>query len=220
MQSFNLELAKRPAGKDGARQKSDSQIYGVVYGHGLESTPVSGDRKLFEKLIKEAGTSHIIKLTIDGDKSHNALLKDLEYNPVTNKVRHFDFITIKAGEKITAEIPVILEGESPAVKVGNMVHQLIDSIEVTTVPSKLPESFIIDISKLVEVGDVVHVSDLNIDPEIEVDPEILEQPIVKIDAQREMEIEEETPVEIADEVAEVPSEHGAEEVSSEDQKTD
>src|SRR5690606_10755140 len=155
---------------------------GVVYGHGVDSIPVEGDWQTVNKLLHEAGTSHILKLVIDDGKPVEALLKDIDFDPVTNQMRHFDLYVIKKGEKIHAEVPIELSGDAPAARTGLLIHQLLDEIEVVTLPASLPESFIVDISHLTEVGDTVHVSDLTLPEGVEVDEDMLEQPIVKVDA--------------------------------------
>lgn len=112
-------------------------------------------------------------------------------------------------------MPFELTGDAPAAKVGFLVHQLLDEVEVTTLPASLPESLPVDISALSEVGDTIYVSDLKLPDGVEVEPELLEQPIVKIDAPREEEPEpevEETPADAAD----VPSDHGSDEEDTQD----
>ncbi|HEX9679589.1 MAG TPA: 50S ribosomal protein L25 [Candidatus Saccharimonadales bacterium] len=212
MQTYHLNLRRRRTGRAGKKELSDTDVRGVVYGHGMESVPLVGDYQTVIKVLDQAGTSHIIKLDIDNAEAIDVLVKDLDHEPVSNQLRHFDLMALKKGEKIDVEVPVVLTGEAPAVKLGHVVHQLINELEVRTLPANIPESFEVDISGLSEIGDTVHVSDLTIDSEVEIDEGLLEQPIVKVDEVREF-VEED----IAEELSadDVPSERGEEEGDAE-----
>lgn len=204
MQSFKLNLKRRQTGKAGRRTLDERDLRGVVYGHGLETMPVSGEARLINKVLDAAGTSHIIELTVDEGQPMNVLVKELDHDPVTNELRHFDLHAVKKGEKIDVEVPVVLVGEAPAAKLGLVVHQLIDKLEVRTDPAHIPESFEIDISALTEVDDAVHVSDIRLPEGVELDENLLEQPIVKVDEVLELVVEDTSEVDVAD----VDAEHG------------
>lgn len=208
MQTFRLNLRRRQTGRAGKKELSDTDIRGVVYGHGMESVPLVGDYQTVIKVLDQAGTSHIIKLDIDDSEAIDVLVKELDHEPVSNRLRHFDLLALKKGEKIDVDVPVELIGEAPAVKLGHVVHQMIDSMEVRTLPANIPESFDVDISGLTEIGDTIYVKDLKIEEGVEIDEGMLEQPIVKIDEVRELEVEDVTEELTADDV---PSEHGEEE---------
>jgi len=207
MQNFKLSLKRRTSGKAARREFGEQDLLGVVYGQGLKTTPLVGERKSVSKVLDEAGTSHIIQLVVDDQPPLNVLVKDLDHDPVTNTLRHFDLHAVKKGEKIDVEVPVELVGEAPAAKLGLVVHQLIDALEVRTDPAHIPEKFEINISGLSEVGDTIHVSDLSVDQNVELDEDLLQQPIVKIDEIHELKVEDET---AEAEAADVEAEHGAE----------
>ncbi len=211
MTPLKLEAVKRQVGKKGRKALSNDQLPGVVYGRSFPSTPVTVDRRALEKLVREVGTSQLFDLEIKGSKSQSALIKDLDRDPVSGSLRHFDAYIIKKGEKITTEIPIHLVGEAPAAKLGLLIHQQLDQLEVTVDPTKLPEAFEVNIADLQEVGDSIRVRDLNLSGDLEVAEELLDQPIVKVDAPREIEEEpEEEVAEEAESAADVPSEHGGE----------
>jgi large subunit ribosomal protein L25 len=163
MQSYSLKVSKRPSTKIARRQRTNREIFGVVYGSGIEPIPVVGVSSEVNKTLIAAGTSRIIKLSIDDETKIDVLLKDSSNNPVTNELRHFDLLAVKKGEKINVEIPIILVGESPATKLGHVIHQLMDSVEVKTEPSDIPESIEVDISTLIEVGDSIMLNQVKID---------------------------------------------------------
>jgi large subunit ribosomal protein L25 len=207
MVSNKLTLQRRDSGTTTRKAIARGQLIGVLYGHGIDSQPVTGELKTVRKVLEDAGTSQLIDVTLEKE-THQALLKDLDINPVTNEIRHFDLYAIKKGEKITTDIPIELVGDAPAGKTGLIINQLLSNLEITTLPAHLPEEFSIDISKLAEVGDSIHVSDLELGEKVEVAEELLKQPIVQVEAPREEEPEPET--EDVVDAADVPSEHGSE----------
>lgn len=205
MQTFKLNLQRRQTGKDGRRGLSPNDIRGVVYGHGIETIPLLGDYQSVQRTLDEAGTSHIIELTVE-DKSYNVLVKELDFEPVSKRLRHFDLHAVRKGEKIDVVVPVVLVGEAPAAKLGLVVHQMIDELEVRTDPAHIPESFEIDISQLTQVDDTIHVSDIKLPEGVELEENLREQPIVKVDPIQELVVEDTTEASVED----VEAEHGAE----------
>lgn len=70
----------------------------------------------FLKLYKRAGTSTVIDLV--GDYKGMVLIYDIQIDPIGSKLLHVDFLAVRADEVVTADVPVLLEGESPLVKLG------------------------------------------------------------------------------------------------------
>jgi large subunit ribosomal protein L25 len=208
MQQISLNVKSREASKAARRNRSDGEIFGVIYGHGIDPTPVLGVAGIVRKTLKTAGTNHVIAVTIDDNQPVEALVKARDYEPVSNDLRHFDLYVVKKGEKVDVEIPVVLVGEAPAAKLGLVVNQFIEVIDIRTVPSKIPESIEVDVSGLAELGDHIMLSDITLDEAIEVDEELLEQAIVRIDEIEELVVEDENADVSPDDVT---SEQGSEE---------
>jgi len=135
---------------------------------------------------------------------------------------HVDFYQIKKTEKITANIPVILTGEAPALKSkDNMIEHLINEIGVECLPDKLPPQIEMDLSSLEETGQSIHVKDIILgkDVTITTDPEQIVVKISRVKAAAE-EIEEE--VEVVEEVeaeAEAETEVKAEDKGESEEKS-
>lgn len=113
-------------------------------------------------------------------------------DPVSDVLLHIDFLAIKADEKVTTEVSIILTGESPIEKLGEGKVQLIkDFIEVEAFPQDLPHNITIDISAIQNINDVIFVKDLKISDKVEVldDPE---QAIVTVATTNEEVVEEVT----------------------------
>lgn len=97
------------------------------------------------------------------------LFHDMQADPVTDHAVHVDFLAVKSDEKVRAEVPVVLIGESPVEKLNlGSVQQVLMQVEVEAFPMDLPPSIEFDVSVLDHVGMTVHVSDLKVGKNVEI----------------------------------------------------
>ncbi|MEK7579631.1 MAG: 50S ribosomal protein L25 [Patescibacteria group bacterium] len=192
MQKIELQAEKREQiGKSLKSLRKDGFLPSVVYGHKFEPIAIKIRYKDFEKVFKIAGESTLITLKI-GDSEEPSVVKDIQRDPLTDKVIHADFYKVNLKEKIKAKIPVVLEGESDAVKAGGILLKTLNELEVEALPQDLPHEFKIDISKLQNIGDQILVKDIAVSDKvkIEADPEDI---IALIQEPREEVVEEAAP---------------------------
>lgn len=98
-----------------------------------------------------------------------ALVQDIQLDPINDYVLHVDFHAVKADEKVTVEVPVILTGLAPIEKLGEGRVQLVkDTIEVEAFPQDLPHDITIDISSIATLNDVIFVSDLSVSNKVQI----------------------------------------------------
>lgn len=148
-------------------------IPAVCYGRGFGNRSLEVGYQNFRKLFKEAGSSQVFNLNIDGEKVP-VLVQEVAYNPVTDRFDHIDFLQIDMKKKVTATVPVEITGLSPAIKNFNAVVTIVKhEIEVKCLPMDIPHDVTIDVSKLENLGDSVHIKDLNLGDKVEImeDPE-------------------------------------------------
>src|SRR5258708_3009009 len=130
-----------------------------IYGRDVKSLAVEVNSKEFREVYKQTGETGIIELVL-GKETRPVLVHNLQIHPVTSELIHVDFLQVNLKEKVTAQIPVELVGESPAEKSGiGTAVLLIQELEVEGLPTDLPKSFEIDATKLIEVDQTVKVSD-------------------------------------------------------------
>lgn len=167
-----------------------------IYGKKVKSQSVQVKLSDFEKVFKEVGETGLVGLMISGKKI-SALVHNAQVDPVTDALIHADFLQVDLKEKVTAQVPVELIGESPAEKqgLGTLVKH-VEEIEVEALPADLPEKFEIDLSKLTEVDQSILAGDIKANKkkvEIKLDPERI---LVKVEPLRkEEEVKEEAPKE-------------------------
>lgn len=157
-----VDLEKREIlGKGLKKLREGGKIPAVIHNHGKESIHVTGDYVRLGKVFEQAGKHHPVELSI-GDEKHLALIKDADFEPVKNRLRHIVFQAIRQNETVEAEIPVVFKSgvEIPAEKASLLVLKHLDHVEVKALPKDLPDELVADPSKLVEVGDTLTVADL------------------------------------------------------------
>jgi large subunit ribosomal protein L25 len=105
----------------------------------------------------------IINLQIEGvEKAQNCILKDIQFDPVSDKPIHFDLLGILENEKIKVEVPIKLVGAPIGVRDGGVVQHSLHSLEVECLPAHIPSHIDVHIEDL-KIGDAFHVSDLNLE---------------------------------------------------------
>jgi len=165
-------------------------IPAVIYGEKEKNISLSINYEEFRRIFKQAGENTIIKLKI-GDKIKNILIHDVAKDPVTDKFIHVDFYQIRMDKIITAEVPLVFEGESPAVKnLDGILIKNITEVEIESLPGDLPHEIKVDISILETFDDSIRVSDLKLPENVKIKTDS-EETIVSVNPPRtEEEIKE------------------------------
>jgi large subunit ribosomal protein L25 len=209
MQELKLRAEKREVfGKKNRFLRRKGIIPAHLFGHSLESLALQCDVNELKKIVANAGTTRLISLKVEGEKdSKNVFLREIQRDTLSRELLHVDFYQVRKEEKMTMEVPIVLVGEAPALKVkGRILSHGIDVLSIECLPDKVPPQIEVDISVLDELDQSLYVKDIVLDPEIDVqdDPEQL---VVKV-SEIIVKIEEEKPAVEEEEEAEV--EEGAE----------
>jgi len=165
-------------GKGLAGLRSDGEVPAVIHNHGQASIHVMAPEAELAAIYKEAGKHHPLELHV-GSKNYLALIKDAQFDPVKRNLQHVVFQAIRRDEKVEAEVPIRLEGEIPAERVGLMVLHQLDHVEVEAMPQNLPDELVVDATKLVELHDKLTVADLVVPSDVTILTE-LDHPIASV----------------------------------------
>jgi len=139
--------------------RAEDNVPCVMYG-GKENLHFYAHENEFRSMIYTPDV-HLISLQVDG-KSYNAILKDLQFHPVTDKLLHIDFIQVSDEKPVLIDIPIKLSGVSPGVKAGGRLKINRRSLKVKGLTRDFPEHLDIDISSL-EIGQSLKIGDLSYD---------------------------------------------------------
>ena len=165
--NLNLDI-RELQGKKVARLRQQGFVPGVVYGEGFDPMLVQSEYNVIEKVIRDAGKHTPVHLTVDGKKKI-ALIKDIERNQVKARIQHVSFHAVKAGDVVQAEVPIHLIGlgESEAEKVGLIILQAIETVQIKAKPGDLPESLEISVEGLVTDEDRITLADVKLPAGVE-----------------------------------------------------
>ncbi|MEK7447423.1 MAG: 50S ribosomal protein L25, partial [Patescibacteria group bacterium] len=103
MEKIKLQATKREVlGKKVSALRREGLVPVVLYGKGKDNLSLSVNKKEFDRAYKMSGGSTIIQIEIEGEKTKNVLIKDVDKHPVNDGIRHADFYQVRMSEKITA----------------------------------------------------------------------------------------------------------------------
>jgi len=174
-----------------------------LFGHGIESQALQCDTVKLQQVLAKAGKTKLINLRIDGEKrARSVIVREVEIELPRRGLVHVDFYQVKKAEEMKVEVPVVLVGEAPALKLReNTLLQELDTLSVECLPTKIPASVELDISSLTESDQVLRVKDIEMEKGVTVlnDPEVV---VAKISARRVEEVVEE----VVEEAVEAPEE--------------
>ncbi len=162
MEKITLDAELRGVGRHPVRELRDAaRVPAVIYGAGVEAKPISVNAKALQKALHQAG-SGLLMLQVVGDSPLNVLPREVQRHPVKHNVLHVDFQAVSMTEKLRLHVPLIHEGDAPAMKLnGDLVLvRNLDSIEIECLPADIPNHLVADLTKLQTDDDEVLVSDL------------------------------------------------------------
>lgn len=158
---LSLNIQKRESGDRLETIRAAGNIPGVLYGKKEESMPITLSAKDFSKVWKEAGESSVITLSGVGSVKE-ALIHDVDLDPVKGGVRHVDLYVIEKGQKVSVHVPLSFDGVAPAEKLGAVLVKVLHEIEVEAGAADLPHELTVDISKLTEVDAQILAKDITL----------------------------------------------------------
>ena len=158
MQSITIVGSQRESvGKAASKAlRNAGQVPCVLYG-GSSAVHFSADEKAFKSIVY---TPNVYTATIElGGKKYEAILQDIQFDPVTDKILHIDFYELHADKEITLEVPIRIEGNSPGIMAGGTLRVVNRKLKVKALPANLPDFVSIDISWM-EMGNKFYVTKL------------------------------------------------------------
>jgi len=160
MSTYTLSAALRDPKKNPRQLIREGFIPAVVYGPGFATKTIQIEEKEFSKVFKDAGTSQVISLDLQGTPVPT-LIHDMQRHSLSERIVHLDFYHITKGHEVQARIVLSFVGVSGGVKdLGGTLVTNVHEIEVQGLPEKLPASIEVDISSLREFGDEILLKDI------------------------------------------------------------
>jgi large subunit ribosomal protein L25 len=177
MSEVTLEVSRREqGGKNVARRlRAAGKVPAVVYGGHREPVAIEVDRKQLSELISkgEHGVRAIFLLKMTGtDQQRHAMIKDVQIDPLSRRLKHIDFIRVIMDEKIRVTVPVHISGTAIGVKEGGILDWQVRDLHVECLPNAIPDAIEVDVTNL-GAHDYLHVRDITVPEGVKVldDPE-------------------------------------------------
>lgn len=150
--------ARKSLGKSATKNtRREGLVPAVLYGAGdpvhFTVKPLSVRSLIYTPEFKLA------ELDIDGAVSR-AIVKDIQFHPVTDEIQHIDFLALQDGQPIKVAVPIGFKGNSPGVRAGGKLQQSVRKIKLKTTPDKLVDRIVLDVSDL-ELGQAIRVRDID-----------------------------------------------------------
>lgn len=161
MKSITLNAQIREVtGKKVKILRKEGVLPATVFGHNVKSVSLGVNSKDFYKVFKQAGETGLVELKY-GSASLHTLIADVQTHPVTREILHIQFHAVSLLEKIKANVPLELVGESPAVanNIG-LLLQTLNEVEVEALPTDLPEKIEVSVVSLSDISQQITVSEL------------------------------------------------------------
>ncbi len=158
--SYTIEAEPRGTKPNPRALRRQGRIPGVLYGHEIHQ-PIALNAKELEKVLARITRSSRITLELNG-KQFLTFIKEIQYDPLTDRVIHIDLYHPAPDRPVTIEVPVRLRGEPKGRKEGGVLQVLRDVVKVRGMAENIPEVIEIDITNL-GIGEAVHVNELKIE---------------------------------------------------------
>jgi len=149
--------------------RKSGRIPGVYYSkHGK---PISIDvlDKTINPLIYTTET-HLISLQIEGQQDLDCVIKDVQFDPLTDKVVHFDLLGLTSGETFQFEVPIKFNGNPVGIKEGGVLQTFLHKLDIECLPANIPQHIDLNIQDL-KIGDSIHIKDLSLENITVLNPE-------------------------------------------------
>ena len=159
MKSITINGSKRESvGKKATKALRNAEMVPCVLYGGKEPLHFAAKELDFSKLIYTPNAHTVVIKTEDG--TFDAVLQDIQFHPVTDKILHIDFYQLNEGKEISINIPVVVEGAAPGVlNSGGTLILNKRKLRVRALPKNLPDVIVADISKL-ELGNKLYTAEL------------------------------------------------------------
>lgn len=151
---------RKELGKRVKALRSTGKVPGVYYGHGQKNIPVAMPELTLKPLYKTSAT-HVINLKLDDGSSHTCILRDIQFDPITDAPVHFDLFGLKADEELTIEVPVTLKGTPQGVKDGGALQHVLHKLRVSCLPKHIPDHIEVNVEPL-KINTSIHVKELSV----------------------------------------------------------
>lgn len=147
--------------RDAKRLLRSGKIPGILYGPKTEAVALALDKREFSSRVADLEGSHLVRLKSESSNLADkvALVKDMQFHPISGDVIHADLYEVDLTAKITVSVPLHFVGKAQGVVRGGILQPIVREVEVECLPLDIPGFFNVDVSGL-DIGDSVHIDEV------------------------------------------------------------
>lgn len=127
--------------------RRSGRVPGVFYFHNTKNIPIEVVALDLRPLVYTS-ESHIVNLELSDGTKEKCVLREIQFDPITDKIMHIDLVGLMMNEVMKFEVPVLLEGIPAGVRDGGALQQVMHKLDVECLPGELPEHISVDVSEL------------------------------------------------------------------------
>ena len=132
-----------------------------MYGPGIDPRSLQCDTALVDKIVSEAGGNIPVTINLAGEDDEVCFIREVQYHPVKDVIIHVDFMKVDITKEVEAQVPVIIQGTSPAVRnLGGTLLQPLQAVTVRALPMEIPAQLTLQAEALVDYDTNLYVRDL------------------------------------------------------------
>jgi len=156
MALFKANVRSEFGSRRARRLREKGQIPGIIYGHGEEPMPVTLDRHEVEVAVRHG--ERLLEIDLDG-RQENVLFKDVQYDPLGEKILHVDLARVSLDERVKVTVPIELRGTPAGAAEDGVLQQIAAEVSIECVVTAIPDDVRVSVSHM-RVGDQLCMRDL------------------------------------------------------------
>jgi len=158
---IQVEARDKQRKRDARRLLREGKIPAILYGPKMTAVTLALDKKEFSRRVAGLQGSHLVRLKSASATLAEkvALVKDMQFHPISGDVIHADFYEVDLAAKIKVQVSLHFVGKAVGIVNGGILQPILREIEVECLPLDIPEFFNVDVTAL-DIGDSVHIEDL------------------------------------------------------------
>jgi large subunit ribosomal protein L25 len=157
---LNAEV-RTEIGSKANRLRYQEKVPGVFYSRGENNINITTTPLALKPLIYTSDT-HLINLKLNNGESKTCILRDVQFDPISDRPIHFDLQGVKENEELTVNVPVIIKGSPAGVKDGGTLQFIMHKVRVSCLPKFIPEHIELEVSGL-KMNDSIHIKDIKLE---------------------------------------------------------
>ncbi len=163
MSQVTLTVDRREVGKKYARAlRREEKVPGVYYVDGESGIPIVANRLALRPIVFTADT-HVVDMAINGEaERRSCILKDVDFDPVSGNIVHFDLLGLVEGQAVEIPIPLKFTGQAVGEIAGGVANAVLNKVRVKCLPKDIPDNIEVDVSEL-KIGDNLRIKNITWD---------------------------------------------------------